>query len=261
MLKFIKLGGSLITDKRIEKSFRADVMNRLGDEIAQVLDSDSSLRLAIGHGSGSFGHFAAKRFNTIAGVYNKESWNAFAEVSRVAAELNFLICDSLAKSGVPAMRIQPSASLLSRSGEVISMLTSPIELALQQQLVPVVYGDVSFDEVLGGTIISTEKLFFYLIRSFDVSEVILLGEVPGVYDSKGYVFPEINSSNLSYIESALGGSGGVDVTGGMETKVRDMMKVAHDFPNMNIRIMTGLEPDLLRQTLLGLQSPGTRIAF
>src|SRR5690242_18399189 len=87
MLTLIKLGGSLITDKHVEKSFRRDVVKRLADEIAAARAENPNLKLLIGHGSGSFGHFAAKRANTIAGVYSLSDWRAFAEVSNVAAEL------------------------------------------------------------------------------------------------------------------------------------------------------------------------------
>ena len=65
MLTLVKLGGSLITDKRVEKSFRRDVVKRLADEIAAARAVDPELKLLIGHGSGSFGHFAAKRANTL----------------------------------------------------------------------------------------------------------------------------------------------------------------------------------------------------
>src|SRR5690242_8518066 len=108
MLTLVKLGGSLITDKRVEKSFRRDVVKRLANEVAAAREAEPDMKLLIGHGSGSFGHFAAKRANTIAGVHSASDWQAFAYVCNVAAELNYLVCDCLQEAGLPVLRIQPS---------------------------------------------------------------------------------------------------------------------------------------------------------
>lgn len=40
----------------------------------------------------------------------------------------------------------------------------PIQAALEAGVVPVVHGDVSFDEELGGTVASTEEIFAFLAR-------------------------------------------------------------------------------------------------
>ncbi len=260
MLTLVKLGGSLITDKRVEKSFRRDVVKRLADQLVAACVENPELRLIIGHGSGSFGHFAASRANTINGVRTAEDWKAFAQVSNVAAELNYLVSDVLQSAGLPVWRIQLSASLLSDDNHVISMSTDALSVALTNGLVPIVYGDVSVDSVRGGTIISTEKLFFYLTSVLSVDRIFLLGEVSGVYDHLGVILESITSVNYTSLLRSFGGSAGIDVTGGMETKVEDMLSVVSRFPEMTIRIFSGLEDRLLRDTLLGKASPGTLIS-
>jgi isopentenyl phosphate kinase len=119
---------------------------------------------------------------------------------------------------------------------------------------------VGLDEVRGGTILSTEKIFFYLAHHLPVKQILLLGEVKGVYDQTGDVIPQITPQNLPEIEKALGGSAGTDVTGGMETKVQDMLALTHEVPGLTIRIMDGTEPGLLQRTLLGEEQPGTLIS-
>jgi isopentenyl phosphate kinase len=259
VLTFIKLGGSLITDKRVESSFRDAVALRVAQEIRAAIDADSSLQMLVGHGSGSFGHFAAKQHRTIEGVHTPEQWRAFAHVAVVASELNYLVARVFEHAGVPVWRIQPSASARAEAGRLGSMEIEPIRVAIQRGIVPLVYGDVALDFVRGGTIISTEAVFFYLAQHLPVRRVLLLGEVEGVYAPDGQVIPEITPSNLAEIENALGGSAGVDVTGGMETKVRDMLALTQNVPGLEIRIMSGLEPDLLRRTLRGQAAPGTLI--
>jgi isopentenyl phosphate kinase len=64
---------------------------------------------------------------------------------------------------------------------------------------------------------------------------------------------------LPEVEKALGGSAGTDVTGGMETKVQDMLALTREVSGLTIRIMDGTQPDLLRKTLLDEVEPGTLI--
>lgn len=260
MLTFVKLGGSLITDKRVEASFREAAAAQIASEIAAALHESRDLQLLIGHGSGSFGHFTAKRYRTIEGVHTPEEWRGFAQVATVAAELNYLVAKSLQAAGVPVWRIQPSASAISRDGDIVSMALEPIQTALTHGLVPLVYGDVALDTMRGGTIISTETIFFYLARHLPVRQILLLGEVDGVYNSDGQVIPAITPANFDAVERALGGSAGTDVTGGMETKVRDMLALGEQISSLEIRIMNGRRPGLLRDTLLGRAEPGTRIS-
>jgi isopentenyl phosphate kinase len=259
VLTFIKIGGSLITDKRVEGSFREAVAVRVAQDIRESLDADTSLQVLVGHGSGSFGHFAAKQHRTIEGVHTPNEWRAFAHVAVVAAELNFLVANVFERADVPVWRIQPSASARADDGRLNRMDIEPVRTAVERGIVPLVYGDVSLDSVRGGTIISTEAIFFYLAQHLPVRRILLLGEVAGVYAPDGQVIPEITPSNLAEIEDALGGSSGVDVTGGMETKVRDMLALTGTVPRLEIRIMSGLEQNLLKRTLLSEATPGTLI--
>jgi len=57
-LTFIKLGGSLLTDKRQAGSFHAEVVGRLAGELEETARSSPG-GLLVGHGSGSFGHATA----------------------------------------------------------------------------------------------------------------------------------------------------------------------------------------------------------
>src|SRR5690606_2930677 len=100
----------------------------------------------------------------------------------------------------------------------------------------------------------------YLAQHLPVQQVLLLGEVDGVYDQHGGVIPAITPANFAEIATALGGSAGVDVTGGMETKVSDMLSLTQKIPDLKIRIMSGRQPGLLQQTLLGEVLPATLIS-
>ncbi|MBZ0297523.1 MAG: isopentenyl phosphate kinase family protein [Anaerolineae bacterium] len=260
MLTLIKLGGSLITDKQVEASYREAAVQQVAEELKDALAADPGMGLILGHGSGSFGHFAAKRYNTINGVHSPEEWRGFAEVALAASDLNHHVAHTLWAAGLPVWRAQPSASAISNNVALDELATGTILQAVEHGLLPLVYGDVAFDRARGGTIISTETIFFFLAEHLPVDRILLLGEVPGVYDHNHEVVPSITPQNIDSIASALGGSGGVDVTGGMATKVRDMLNLTLKRPGLTIRIMDGGQPDLLAQTLLGKASTGTLLS-
>lgn len=248
MLTFVKLGGSLITDKLVEQTFRADIAARVALEIARALEITPQ-PLIIGHGSGSFGHFPAHTHGTMQGVSTPDQWRGFAEVALAAADLNALIAHALWDAGVPVWRIQPSASLMARDGIPQAMSIQAIETALANGLVPLVYGDVAVDMQRGGTIVSTESLFTYLAQVLPVTRIVLVGEVDGVLDEMGSVIPRITPGSVGEAKSALKGSRGTDVTGGMLTKVTDMIALVEHKPSLTIKIVNGTTAGVLQGVL------------
>lgn len=259
MLTFLKLGGSLITDKRESQHFHADVMRRAAQEISSARAVQPDLKLLIGHGSGSFGHVAAQKYGTMQGVHTPEEWRGFAEVAAVARELNTLVLHTLRETGLPVLDFPPSASAQCGDGKLLSMDVDPIRCALEHALVPLVYGDVAFDARRGGTIISTETIFFYLARQLHPARIMLLGEVEGVLDRNGRIVPLITPSNLDTITVSLGGSHGTDVTGGMASKVRQMVELVEQVRGLEVRIFGGTQPGQIEEALLGQIQPGTLI--
>lgn len=247
---FLKLGGSLITDKTGVEVVREEVLVRVAAEIAAARAADPALRLVVGHGSGSFGHVAAAAERTREGVSTAVQWQAFAKVSDAAARLNRAVVGALLAAGLPAITLQPSASAACAAGEIINLAAGPVEQALAAGLLPVVYGDVAFDAGQGGTIISTEEILSFLAGQLNPSWLLLAGETAGVLNAQGTVVPRISPQDLAALRPALGGSRGTDVTGGMAGKVTDMLTLVVRNPALRVRIFSGLEPGLLTAVLL-----------
>lgn len=248
-LIFLKLGGSLITDKTAEEQLRPDVLARLAEEIATARAVQPDLRLVVGHGSGSFGHVAAARYDTRAGVRGPEAWAGFAEVSASAARLNRLVGDALLAASVPALSLQPSASAVCEDGVLLEMATVPVRHAVEAGLVPLVYGDVAVDRVRGGTIISTEQVLGFLARQLRPDWLLLAGDTDGVLDERGEPIPRIHAGNAASVAPLLGGSRGTDVTGGMADKVASMLRLSATLPGTRIRIISGLVGGRLHSAL------------
>ncbi len=259
---FLKLGGSLITDKGSPNTARPHIIARLAEEIAAARKARPDLRLVLGHGSGSFGHAAASRHATQRGVRSPRQWHGFAEVWHAAATLNRLVLAALHAAGLPAIAFPASSAALSRSGRIVSWNLRPLQTALEHGLLPVVYGDAVFDEVLGGTILSTENIFAHLAPILRPSRVLIAGIEPGVwgdYPACTHILPEITPATLPQIAPALEGSARTDVTGGMSSKVSEMLALLQTQPELEeVCIFSGLEAGLVGEALLGI-SPGTAL--
>ena len=159
MTTLIKLGGSLVTNKRKPKSFHAPAVREIARQLNAVRKSKPERRLIVGHGSGSFGHAEAAKHDTALGVRTREQWHGFAQVGAVAAELSLLILAEFLSLGIPTMRFQPSSMLRVCNRHILDMDVSLLLTALDRGLLPLVHGDVALDEANGGAIVSTESLF------------------------------------------------------------------------------------------------------
>jgi len=253
---FVKLGGSLITEKTREAAPRVDIIHRLAQEIRGALDASPGTALVLGHGSGSFGHFAAQRYHVHTGVRGPEGWAGMAETSAAATRLNRLVTDALLQARVPAIAFQPSASAVCEAGLLTWMATGPVEAALAHGLVPLLYGDVAFDVEQGTAIVSTEDIFVYLASRILPSRILVVGDVDGIYEEdpvenpRSRRFPVITPSTWEQVRASLGGSRGTDVTGGMLGKVMKLLPLVQQHPGLTIRIFSGAIEGRLTEALL-----------
>lgn len=227
MITFLKLGGSLITDKNTPHTVRTDIIRRLAEEIHAAWYPKKE-PLLIGHGSGSFGHVPAKKYGTRQGVHTEAEWAGFAEVHAEATALNHMVTEILREAGLPVLSFVPMNYIRTENRKAISRNTAEIKECFDHHLIPLIFGDTVFDSVLGGTILSTEDLFTHLCDEFQVPPRILLaGLEEGVWKDfpvNTELVSEISAKNGSD-DSFIQGSASTDVTGGMYEKVRLMQEL------------------------------------
>lgn len=255
-LVLLKLGGSLITDKRSPQTAREELIRRVAGEVGAALSEVPELKLVLGHGSGSFGHPTASRYGVHEGLAGSDDWWGYAQTAVVAGRLNHLVTDAFLAQGIPVVPLQPSASARCHDGKLVHLDAAPVEECLRRGLVPVVYGDVSFDTVRGSAIVSTEQIFAYLAPRLMPARVILAGHVDGVFTAdplrKGgtRLLSEVSASSLPEVGRMLTGSRDTDVTGGMLAKVKTMFELIEAQPNLTVRIISGEQKGLIRKALI-----------
>ncbi len=249
---FLKLGGSLITDKLRSETPQMEIIERIASEIAAARETDPELKLLLGHGSGSYGHPVAEKYGTQNGAETLQDWVGFSEVWYMAHKLNRIIIDRLRSAGLPAISFAPSASSVSSKGQIVKLMVEPIKRALDVGLLPIVQGDVAFDQEQGSTILSTEMVFRFLAPLLMPTSVLLAGIEPGVfkeYPSREEIIGEIMDGDVDRLK--LGPSTAPDVTGGMGSKVREAMSISRAVPGMDVRIFSGKGPNSVYDALLG----------
>src|SRR5579864_4916879 len=241
----LKLGGSLLTEKTEVDAVRPAVLARLAAEIAESAAADGTpavaggpaaaaavaaagLRgapLVLAHGSGSFGHVAARRHGIAAGLHGAAQLPGVSLTQERAAALHWQVCAALAVAGLHPFSLAPSSSVVAAGGRPLAIAVEPLLLALARGLLPVLYGDVVLDREQGVAICSTERLFDLLAGQLAaagvrVRHVLWLGETDGVYDAAGRTVPRLDAAGLAALQKrpgggAVSGAAGADVTGGM----------------------------------------------
>lgn len=256
MLTFLKLGGSVITDKQGREAPDLPLIKRLAAEIRAARDQQPGQRLIIGHGSGSFGHPYAARYGIHRGLAPDADWAGFAQTSAAALRLNRIVVDALLAANLPAFALQPSATISTAAGRVVTWQTDPLALALERGLIPVIHGDVAFDTVQGSAIASTEALFAYLTLHSPLvpDRLILVGE-DAVYTADprcnpaAQPIPLITAATITTVLAGAGASHAVDVTGGMRSKLELMWQLIQARPTLTVQLI-GPHPGLLTRALL-----------
>jgi isopentenyl phosphate kinase len=252
-LTFLKLGGSLVTDKSTPYTTRPEAIERLASEIASARRV-RHMPLLVGNGAGSFAHVSAARHRAHLGIAFS-TWQGFAEVHHDALRLSTIIREALTRAGETAVTIQPSASCITRSGRIAELATRPVAALLEAGVIPVVYGDMCIDEEQGCAIASTEEVFRHLASVLSPSRIVMAAKVDGVLDASGRLVERITPAALPSLREALASSDATDVTGGMLHKVEEAL--ATGVPTL---IVNGMVPGRLERALLGEPVPCTAIS-
>lgn len=211
---FLKIGGSIITDKK--KPFTVN-WTGIGTAVDGIKDIEDTL--IVGHGGGSFGHFVAKEYEGMP--------QAFTKIREAMIKLNQIFVSSLDAKGVPAVSFAPSSFIIAKGGKAQKVFHEPVQEAAKEH-VPVVYGDAIIDRERGYTIFSTERVFFELAKFMKPRRVLLAGDGP-VY-SDGEVIKEIADWNFKDVVDQVTAPEHADVTGGMKGKIIEAGRLssAHD---------------------------------
>lgn len=252
-INYIKLGGSVITNKEVPMMVRTEVLSRVVQEIADAQKKTGEMYV-IGHGQGSFAHAPAMRYRTKEGFILEDSRFGMAITQDSAAQLNRIVVKEFLSHDLPAVSYYMSNAVVTKKG-IAQMYDSSVFLEyLKQGLMPVSGGDVIVDSAQGCTIWSTEKVLAHLIEvavraKYTVKSIIHVTEVDGVLDGSGTVIPKITADSQEEVKKSIGQTKGFDVTGGMWHKIEESLALAEK--GITSRIVSGMTKKNVYSLLVG----------
>lgn len=223
-LIFVKLGGSLISDKTKINQARFDEISRLS---MQIKDLKEEYSLVIFTGAGGFGHPVAEK-------YKNNLKEGVKEIKRACKEINKIVVNSLKDLGLKAISVEPDKIAEFNDGKIISLTYDLIVQLLERDVIPVFHADLVNDKRSGILVLSMDKflvdLAIYLSRNdkYVVEKAIFVGTTSGVFDKKSKVIPTITKKNYSTIKGIFYKNKGIDVSGGMKYKVEQCLRLAEN---------------------------------
>jgi isopentenyl phosphate kinase len=255
----LKLGGSVITNKRKPLTPNLRAIERLANEISRA--NVSSLILV--HGGGSFGHPIALRYSIAEGYGNSSQIMGFSETHRAMTELNSLVMKALISHNIAAVEVQPSSCVVTKAGRIFNMELKPLKKMLKMGFVPVLYGDAVFDSENGFAILSGDQLVTSLAIELDADRIIIGMDEDGLYtedpktESSALLTERITLEELKSLKHTIEGSKATDVTGGMLGKIHELIPaIEHDIQTL---IANATKPQRVYKALKGEKVMGTII--
>jgi len=241
-LIIVKLGGSIITDKK-SRSPKPDLytIRNLSIQISKL--HQQGYKLIVIHGAGSYAHNLAKKFKINEGLKNTESVKGFTTIISSMMDLNKIVTDNMLNLKIPVISLPPHSFILQNNKQIIDFDLKLIKNLIEKDLVPVLYGDVVNDTTLGCSIISGDSIVAYLSKKLNPTKTVFLSDVNGVYDSNPKVnlnaklITNINNDNLKLVLKGFSPHNKQDVTGEMAGKILALKKYLN---NQEIIIASGL---------------------
>jgi len=253
----VKLGGSLLTEKRAREAARTEVIRDLARQVGAAARRAPGT-LVVGHGSGSFGH-AEARARGLSAAPARLPPAAVDAVRMAAARLHDIVLAALREAGARPTSFPPSAHLVATRRDCGEWPRGGIDDALLRGELPVVYGDVVLDADGAARVCSTEDVLLAVAASLRAAgrrilRAVWLGETDGVLDAAGVRIPELVALRDGVPESA-GPAAGADVTGGMAHRVSRTLRLAEQ--GVPSWIGDGRARDALERVLGGREEGGT----
>lgn len=214
----LKIGGSVLTN---EEGINIDEIRRVASEIASAWFKTNE-NIAIVHGAGSCGHPEADKYKINDHNNSMRNSKGMYATHRAVMQLNKVFLESLFEENVPIVPITPLSMTITEDARIKVFNLGAITRAFMNSMVPVLHGDVVFDDKWGVRILSGDQIIVYLASVFSPTRVGMATNVNGVY-LDGVKLDRVTDNNVNKVLGQPMISGKKhDVTGGMPGKIKEL---------------------------------------
>jgi len=253
----IKLGGSVITDKK--RAFRANyrIMHRMARELARREE-----KLVLLNGAGSFGHIPVRRYGLDEG-FSRRKTDGFSKTKLQLLRLQQILTSVLCSYGVPIVPLNPSSFMTARSGRLIKVNLTAICAFMDMGLVPLFGGDLVPDLDDGWRVVSADQMISWIAPRIGASMIIYGTDVDGLHTSDPKTCPNatlitrVACRDMRSVARSAFGSTSPDVTAGMRGKILEAERACKK--GVEVIIMNLTRPKDLHLIIEGRQGKWTRI--
>ena len=237
----VKLGGSIVSDKARDFSYREQAVASVARALAT-----SGVRAVVVHGGGAFGHPVAKKYN-LSSSSSRSSSEGVGETRRAMLDLNVRISGSFISEGLRPYTFSPFPLLVASGKRGASWLRR----LMAAGMTPVTFGDVVLDRE-GFTILSGDTIVLRLCGLLDAQRCVFVMDVDGIMGPRG-LLRTIDARSASALRLSESG----DATGGIGLKVQEALRIAAG--GTEVAFVSGFSPAELSKALKGLNFHGTRV--
>jgi isopentenyl phosphate kinase len=261
----IKLGGSLLTDKSTPYKLRGEIIDSVAREIKSCIDLELIEKLVLIHGVGSFGHPPVLKYKLYEGFTDSSQLIHLSETQHVVGKLRNTIAEKFIDVGIPIVLMYTSSMVIGDKMKITEHAFKALQGFLSLGMVPLLGGDMMFDEYRGYSVCSGDLLAVLLSREIGADRLIFATDVAGVYDkdpkidSNASLIPEININEIDQLMKQIEASN-TDASGKMKGKLKSVIPAADLIKKgLDVSILSMMESNNLKRYLEGKRIQGTRI--
>lgn len=264
-ITILKLGGSLLTDKSTPYKMRKGVLDSVVSELSECINLGLIESLILVHGVGSFGHPPVIEYKLYKGFQTPDQLINLSKTQYIVNKLRLMIVYSFIKVGIPVNLMYPSSMFLGSKGLISHYSIDALKGFLSLGMVPLLGGDMIYDEEMGYSICGGDFLTVFLARELSANQLIFVSDVKGVYDkdpkkfSDASMIRELEIDELEKLTQEEENNKN-DITGQMKGKLSTIFSIKDLIEKgLKVAILSMIQPDTLKTFLEGNTNLATRI--
>jgi len=265
-LTVIKLGGSLLTDKKKPYTYREKVLKSVAREIRECLDEGLIQSLILLHGVGSYGHPPVLEHNLHKGFLGPEQLLPLSKTQESVATLRHIIVNELQNAGIPVCLMYPSSMATAEKMRMTHYFLEPLKGFASIGMVPLLGGDILIDSVMGWSVGSGDQLAVIIANELGAKRLIFASDVSGIYeadpkvDSTASLIETVDLSKLDATLEQMGKSETMDASGRMKGKLQSLVPAIPAIKEgLEVGLLSMMEYGSLKSYLTGGQTLATRV--
>ena len=260
-LTVLKLGGSIVTRKKLGGGINKKIIRRIAQEIKKALKAKPQALILV-HGAGGRAHSLAHRFGLQKGALDQKAiqgaWQTHREVSRLQTDIAHI----LTQAGLAVLPL-PSDILFYHQNHKLNFCGADlVDMILKKSWIPLLNGDMILDDQKNFSILSGDTIAAVCAQEFRAGLILFASDVDGVYTANPHqnksarLLKRINPRVINALSKKTSVSpDSRDTTGEMMGK---LAKLTGLDAKATIRIFNGLRAGNITLALTG-QPVGTAI--